>query len=109
MRACLTYQGFDGQIVEHVALVVAQTARRMRRMRIFGNELAVATVVSTVTPGNSSSASNSAFLAAEEAAARPRHGRNAVISRGRHLKPGADLTMKEQIGGNQKRARFQAL
>src|SRR5258708_1161694 len=81
----------------------------MRRMRIFGNELAVVPVISTVTPGNSLSAANSAFLPPAEAPARPRHGRNAVISRGRHLKPGADLTMKDQIGGNEKRARFQAL
>src|SRR5580692_3603129 len=34
---------------------------------------------------------------------------NAVISQQRYLKPGADLTMKDQVGGNQKRARFQAL
>src|SRR5580658_6227170 len=38
-----------------------------------------------------------------------RHRRNAVISRGRYFMPGADLTMKDQVGGNQKRARFQAL
>src|ERR1700684_4538760 len=34
---------------------------------------------------------------------------NSVISRGRYLQPGADLTMNDQVGGNQKRARFQAL
>jgi len=34
---------------------------------------------------------------------------NAVISRQRYLKPGFDLTMNDEAGGNQKRARFQAL
>src|SRR5258707_13675950 len=81
----------------------------MRRRRVLGNELAVGPVISTVTPDNSLSAANLAFLPPAETPARPRHGRNAVISRGRHLKPGADLTMKDQIGGNEKRARFQAL
>ena len=38
-----------------------------------------------------------------------RSRRDAVISRRRYLKPGADLYMKDQVGGNQKRARFQAL
>src|SRR5580700_9712361 len=38
-----------------------------------------------------------------------RHRRNAVILLGRYLQPGADLTMNDQVGGNQKRARFQAL
>src|ERR1700722_5385779 len=81
----------------------------MRRRRVFGNELAVVPVISTVTPDNSFSAANSAFLPRDAAPGRRRHGRNAVISGGRYLKPGADLTMKDQIGGNQKRARFQAL
>src|SRR5258708_24526330 len=81
----------------------------MRRRRVFGNELAVVPVISTVTPDNSFSAANSAFLLRVVAPGRRRHGHNAVISRGRNLKPGADLTMKDEIGGNQKRARFQAL
>src|SRR5205085_257737 len=34
---------------------------------------------------------------------------NAVISRTLSVEPDADLTMKEQLGGNQKRLRFQAL
>jgi RNA polymerase sigma-70 factor, ECF subfamily len=39
-----------------------------------------------------------------------RHRRhNAVISPVRYLKPGADLNMNGEIGGNQRRARFQAL
>src|SRR6202790_2852908 len=41
------------------------------------------------------------------------HGRrnrhNAVISMGRYLEPGADLYMNDEAGGNQRRARFQAL
>jgi RNA polymerase sigma-70 factor, ECF subfamily len=39
---------------------------------------------------------------------RRRH-RNALILRGRYLKPGVDLYMNDQVGGNPKRARFQAL
>src|ERR1700683_4138531 len=58
----------------------------MRRMRVLGNELAEIPVILNVTPSNS-----------------------ALLSRPRHFMPGADLYMKEQIGGNRKRARFQAL
>src|ERR1700686_4291963 len=81
----------------------------MRRIRVLGNELAVVPVISTVTPRNILSAANSAWPAPVQASGRRRHRRNAVISRGRCSKPGADLTMKDQVGGNQKRARFQAL
>src|ERR1700730_3233598 len=81
----------------------------MRRMRVFGNELAVVPVISTVTPNLSFSAANPAFLLRVVIPGHRRHRRNAVISRARYLKPDADLTMKDQIGGNQKRARFQAL
>src|SRR5260221_11882580 len=81
----------------------------MRRRRVLGNELAVGPVISTVTPDNSLSAANLAFLPPAETPARPRHGRNAVISPGSHLKAGADLYMKDPVGGNQRRARFQAL
>jgi RNA polymerase sigma-70 factor, ECF subfamily len=38
-----------------------------------------------------------------------RRPRNAVISRGQYLKPGADLYMNDEVGGNQRRARFEAL
>src|ERR1700735_1742548 len=39
-----------------------------------------------------------------------RHRRhNAVISPGRYLRPGADLNMNDEFGGNKRRARFQAL
>jgi RNA polymerase sigma-70 factor (ECF subfamily) len=58
----------------------------MRRMRVLGNELAEIPVILNVTPSNS-----------------------ALLSRPGHFMPGADLYMKEQIGGNRKRARFQAL
>src|SRR6202161_2090539 len=34
---------------------------------------------------------------------------NSVISRRRYLRPGADLYMNDEVGGNQRRARFQAL
>src|SRR5450631_4811845 len=35
--------------------------------------------------------------------------RNVLVSQGRYLKSGADSYMKEPVGGNQRRARFQAL
>src|SRR6202790_761825 len=85
------------------------SSRRMRRRRGFGNELAVVPVISTVTPNRIFSAANSTFLAPAEPPGCRRHRHNAVISGGKYLEPGADLTMKDQIGGNQKRARFQAL
>src|SRR6202011_92696 len=78
------------------------SSRRIRRIRVFGNELAPVPVISTVTP-------HCRFSAPVHASCHLRHRRNAVISRGRYVKPGADLTMKDQVGGNQKRARFQAL
>jgi len=61
-------------------------------MRVLGNESARLPVILTVTP-------NISFIAAA----------NALISQGRYRKPGADLYMKDHIGGNLKRARFQAL
>src|SRR6202050_1184572 len=64
----------------------------MRRMRALGNESARLPVILTVTP-------NISFSAAS----------NALISQRRYRKPGADLYMKDHIGGNLKRARFQAL
>jgi RNA polymerase sigma-70 factor (ECF subfamily) len=51
-----------------------------------------------VTPSTSSYAALSAFPHA-----------NALKSLDGHFKPGADLYMKEQVGGNRKQARFQAL
>ncbi len=42
-------------------------------------------------------------------AARRRGRRNAVVSRAWQCNPGDDLTMKDRVGGNQKRDRFQAL
>jgi RNA polymerase sigma-70 factor (ECF subfamily) len=57
-------------------------------MRVCGNVWAELPVISGVTPGNNY---------------------NALLSPGRYLKPGADLYMNDQVGGNTKRARFQAL
>src|SRR6202051_992586 len=85
------------------------SSRRMRGMRVFGNELALVPVISTVTPNSSFSSANSAFLTQVPAPGRRRHRRNAVLLRGTDLEPGTDLTMKDQVGGNPKRARFQAL
>src|SRR5882762_2040433 len=81
----------------------------MRRMRVFGNELAVVPVISTVTPDCTFSAAIPGRTSLARASRRRRHRHNALISRGRDSKPGADLTMKDQVGGNHKRARFQAL
>jgi RNA polymerase sigma-70 factor (ECF subfamily) len=78
-------------------------------MRVFGNELAVVPVIWTVTPDLSLSPANSARLPPVWPYASPRRRRNAVLSRARNLEPGADLTMKDQVGGNHKRARFEAL
>src|SRR5450432_4007391 len=81
----------------------------MRRMRVLGNELTLVPVISTVTPNYSQSAVNSARQPPGWPSSLRRRRRNAVISRGRYLKPGADLTMNDQVGGKQRRARFQAL
>src|SRR5580658_4389057 len=78
-------------------------------MRVLGNEWAVIPVILTVTPSIGSSAAKFACRPPRPASGCRRRRRNAVISPGRYLKPGADLTMKDQVGGNQKRARFQAL
>src|ERR1700690_713785 len=62
-----------------------------------------------MTPCISISAANPARPLPVWPSGHRRHRRNAVVSRGRHLMPGADLTMKDQVGGNRKHARFQAL
>jgi RNA polymerase sigma-70 factor, ECF subfamily len=72
----------------------------MRRMRVCGNELRSIPVILYVTPLPTAGTFGKAH----------RHlGRNAVVSHPRTLTLGADLTMKDRIGGNQRRARFQAL
>src|ERR1700691_83825 len=81
----------------------------MRLMRVFGNESTAVPVISTMTPDVSLNAANPRYLPPICAFGGRRHRRNAVILRGRYLQPGADLTMNGQVGGNQKRARFQAL
>jgi RNA polymerase sigma-70 factor, ECF subfamily len=81
----------------------------MRRIRVFGNEWSVIPVILTVTPSSSAIAVKFARRPPRRSFVYPRRQRNAVISPERYLKPGADLTMKDQVGGNQKRVRFQAL
>src|SRR5580693_8399177 len=81
----------------------------MRRMRVFGNESTGVPVISTVAPGNSLCIANYPTPGPVSAPDRPRHRRKAVISPASYLKLGADLSMKDRIGGNQRRARFQAL
>jgi RNA polymerase sigma-70 factor, ECF subfamily len=70
----------------------------MRRILVLGNELPAFPVILDVTP----------IFALDTACSR-RRPRNAVISRGQYLKPGADLYMNDEVGGNQRRARFEAL
>ncbi|MEP6884106.1 MAG: sigma-70 family RNA polymerase sigma factor [Gammaproteobacteria bacterium] len=76
---------------------------------MFGNELAADPVIYNVTPSYYSSAAISPGLPPLQTSSRRGRRRNAVISLGRYFKPGADLTMKDQVGGNQKRDRFQTL
>jgi RNA polymerase sigma-70 factor, ECF subfamily len=70
----------------------------MRRILVLGNELPAFPVILDVTP-----------IFALDTACSWRRPRNAVISRGQYLKPGADLYMNDEVGGNQRRARFEAL
>src|SRR6202158_5664418 len=99
-----------------------KSSRRMRRIRVFGNESAGFPVILTVTPNNS-------FSHAIEAGPRPgailpalpdsvfhlrQRDRIAVISQRRygkrvHRRSSADLYMNDQAGGNLQRDRFHAL
>jgi RNA polymerase sigma-70 factor, ECF subfamily len=81
----------------------------MRRMRVLGNELAPIPVIFDVTPIIHFAAANSLNQRPARAFQRRRRQHNAVISPRRYLKPGADLYMNDEIGGNQRHARFQAL
>jgi RNA polymerase sigma-70 factor (ECF subfamily) len=77
-------------------------------MRVPGNELLPIPVIFDVTPIINHAAANS--LNPGPARGFDRRRRHyAVISRGRYLKPGADLYMNDEVGGKQRRARFQAL
>jgi RNA polymerase sigma-70 factor (ECF subfamily) len=78
-------------------------------MRVLGNEFPGVPVILGMTPLFCFGAANSPGLCPLEPPARRRHRHNAVISRGPNLEPGADLYMNDAIGGNQRRARFQAL
>jgi RNA polymerase sigma-70 factor, ECF subfamily len=78
-------------------------------MRVLGNESTAVPVISTMTPDVSFNAANLIRLPPICPFGGRRHRHNAVILRGRYVQPGADLTMNDQVGGNQKRARFQAL
>jgi RNA polymerase sigma-70 factor (ECF subfamily) len=62
-----------------------------------------------VTPATQFAAANTPSPCPVGIFDRRRGASNAVISRQRYLKPGFDLTMNDEAGGNQKRARFQAL
>src|SRR5271167_265201 len=81
----------------------------MRRIRVLGNVFPPVPVILGMTPLVSVAAANSPFFGPMDPIARRRRRRNAVISRGRYIKPGADLYMNDEVGGNRRRARFQAL
>jgi RNA polymerase sigma-70 factor (ECF subfamily) len=78
----------------------------MRRMRVAGNELPGLPVILGVTPIFNTGPPR-AFDPNRQVHRRGR--RNALISPGRYIKPGADLYMNDELGGNRRRARFQAL
>ncbi len=78
-------------------------------MRVFGNELPPMPVILNVTPTIQFAAVNPPGPYPVGRFDRRRHPFNAVISLGRYLKPDFDLYMNDEAGGNQRRARFQAL
>jgi len=78
-------------------------------MRVPGNELTPIPVIFDVTPMIHCAVVNSLRLSPVRAFHRRRRRHNAVISPLRYLKPGADLYMNDDAGGNQRRAWFQAL
>jgi RNA polymerase sigma-70 factor, ECF subfamily len=78
-------------------------------MRVLGNELAPIPVIFNVTPIIHLATANSLNLRPAGASHRRHRRHNAVISPGRYLKPDADLNMNDEVGGNKRRARFQAL
>src|SRR5579863_5244402 len=100
------------------------SSRRMRRRRVFGNESVRFPVIWTVTPNSSVSRAVSAppRRLGRHSARRPpspaaapafrlRHSRRdaLILSRDGYRKPALDLNMKDDVGGNLQRARFQAL
>src|ERR1700759_2115889 len=85
------------------------SSRRMRRMRAFGNDWAGFPVISNVTPLELSAPFCSTRPPDFHPIKRRRFARNAVELVAAVLTSGADLTMKDPVGGNQRRARFQAL
>ena len=78
-------------------------------MRVLGNELTPMPVIFDMTPNIHPAAVSSPSLSPVPAFHAKRRRHNAVISPGRNFKPGADLYMNDEVGGNQRRARFQAL
>src|ERR1700723_2372896 len=81
----------------------------MRRIRVPGNELTPIPVIFNVTPIIHLATANSLNQRSARASNRRHRRHNAVISPGQYLKPGADLNMNGDVGGNKRRARFQAL
>src|ERR1700690_3878903 len=81
----------------------------MRRMRVPGNELPPSPVIFAVTPIILTAAAVPPVGRPVRAFPPRRRPHNAVRSHRRYLRPGADLYMNDEVGGNQRRARFQAL
>src|SRR5437667_4880795 len=84
-------------------------SRRMRRIRVLGNELPAFPVISNVTPMLVLHTARYICIPPGGLSSRRRCRHNPVRSRHRPPMPGADLTMKDQVGGNQGSARIQAL
>src|SRR5882724_5918882 len=85
------------------------SSRRMRRMRVLGNELWPIPVIYSVTPSTQFAAANRLSPCPVGIFDRRRRPLNALISGERYLKLGADSSMNDQVDGKQRRARFQAL
>jgi RNA polymerase sigma-70 factor (ECF subfamily) len=79
----------------------------MRRILVLGNELPAFPVILDVTP--IFGFDTAYWPAASARAGRRRRPRNAVILRRQYLKPGAESYMNDQVGGKERRARFEAL
>src|SRR5271165_6343643 len=80
----------------------------MRRRRVFGNEVLANPVILAVTPNPMVDALMVAHSAPRQARAGPRRP-TALRSHPQYPSSGTDLTMRAQVGENQKQARFHAL
>lgn len=76
---------------------------------MFGNEWGEVPVISNMSPEYGFNLAKPLRPPNLKGSSHRRRALNAVISPGKCLRGGADLTMKDRVGGNHKSARFQAL